>query len=156
MTDTDVRAQLVELRRTLARLEREAGVGVSPVAAPPSGYTLVAPGEIIAADHMNRATAQGVMRFASAAARDAAIPVGDRVDGMRAWLADSRNMTIWDSAASAWLLQTSKRRIALARRIEDVFIAWHPPPERSLSLLDDQAPVKDYEDCRHSAGDCPH
>lgn len=77
-----MRSELVALRRTLARLEEQAGIAPEPAAAPPSGYGVVVPGEIVAAAHMNRATAQGVMRFATAAARDAAIPTGDRVVNM--------------------------------------------------------------------------
>lgn len=101
-TETSMRAELVALRRTLARLEEQAGLAPIPTAAPPSGYGLVIPGEIVAADHMNRATSQGVMRFASAAARDAAIPVGDRVDGMVAWTTAERAQWTWNAPQNRW------------------------------------------------------
>lgn len=97
----DVRAELVALRRSLHRLEQQAGV--TPRAWPVAGFGLVNPGEIIAADHMNRATGQGVLRFASAAARDAAIPLGDRVLGMHVVLDTAPGHTqYWSGTAWEW------------------------------------------------------
>jgi len=64
-----------------------------------SGYFQVSPGQTIASDHMNAAVNQGVIPFADAAARDAAIPAP--TDGMVSTLLntdtiDRHNGTAWE------------------------------------------------------------
>lgn len=75
------------------RAELEAPPEVTPMAT--TGYTTVAPGQTILADHMNMAIGQGVKIFPNAASRDAQLP-GPTV-GMMCYLTDLNIMQIYDS-----------------------------------------------------------
>lgn len=81
-------AQLREVRQA---------AGVEPRAAP-LGFFQVQPGESILSDHMNTAVLQGIVPFASASARAAAIPTP--TEGMLSYLLDLKRYerytgTVW-------------------------------------------------------------
>jgi hypothetical protein len=57
--------------------------------------------EEVLADDLNLATRQAVIRFPTAAARDAAIPAPE--DGQMAYLLDGHNLTVWDDGLKAWI-----------------------------------------------------
>jgi hypothetical protein len=89
MPDTDsmsLRSELVALRRSLARLEQQAGLEPAPLAAPPEGYRLVNPGDIVGSDDHNLVMGQSIPRFDNAAARNAAITAP--AEGMYSYLKD--------------------------------------------------------------------
>lgn len=93
MTD-DTEDRLTALENEL----REIRSGAEPRAAP-LGWFQVAPGQSILSDHMNTAIAQGVVPFASAAARAAAVPAP--AEGMMTTLADNDQLERW--SGSAWV-----------------------------------------------------
>lgn len=75
MTDPDVRAELVTLRRKLAKLEQAAGLAApEQQASLLTGFRLVNPGDVVQADDHNLTMTQAVSIHANASARSAAIP----------------------------------------------------------------------------------
>jgi hypothetical protein len=96
MPDTDIRSELVGLRRSLARLEQQAGLTPSPLAVPSEGYRLVNPGDVVQADDHNMAIAQSITRFTNAAARNAAMTAP--MEGMHAYLKDVDQTQVYDGA----------------------------------------------------------
>lgn len=49
-----------------------------------------------------------IMKYASAAARDTAIPLGSRIEGMHAWLNDTNIEYVWDG--TVWVEVAGKRQ----------------------------------------------
>ena len=78
--------------------------GASTRAAAPTGWETVAPGQTIRSATMNMALSQGNLCFASAAERDATIPLSDRHVGMRAH-DPTTGYTTW--SGTAWLSDSS-------------------------------------------------
>jgi len=69
-----------------------------------SGWKQWADGETVYRDEFQGLLQnQVIMRFATPAARDAAIPVGSRVDGMQSWTTDTRTMWEWSATRAAWM-----------------------------------------------------
>jgi len=115
MPDTDImplRSELVALRRTLARLEQQAGLEPTPLVVPSEGYRLVNPGDVVAADDHNMVMAQSIPRFASAVVRNAAITAP--VEGMYSYLKDVDLTQMYDGAA--WAVPKVARHILRANR----------------------------------------
>lgn len=64
------------------------------------GWLHVSTGQVVQAAHMNLAISQGVVPFADAAARDAAIPAP--VEGQTVWLTSLHQQQTWRAAATGW------------------------------------------------------
>ena len=106
----------------LAALEaRLSALDAAEPRAAPLGFFQVAPGESVLADHMNTAVLQGVIPFASAAARSAAIP--SPAVGTYTVLKDSGRLERWNG--STWVRHPN---VFTVGTLLGTYPAAEPPP----------------------------